>query len=47
MDAWPIEERQALQLVGQREIRIVPVISGAGNGIGQIFMGVALVVAGL
>ena len=47
MDAWPVEQREALQLTGQREVRIVPVISGAGNGIGQIFMGVALVVAGI
>lgn len=47
IDAWPVEHRDQLHLCGRREIRIVPIIQGASNGIGQIFMGVALVVAGI
>lgn len=47
MDASALHSRDELHLPGRREIRIVPVVQGAGNGIGQIFMGVALVVAGI
>lgn len=47
VDDWAVTQSPELGLPGRREIRIVPVISGASNGIGQIFMGVALVVAGI
>lgn len=38
---------EELSLPGRKEIKIVPLIAGAGNGIGQIFMGIALVVAAI
>lgn len=47
VDDWPVTHRDELGSPGRREIRIVPVISGSSNGVGQIFMGVALVVAGI
>ena len=47
IDTWPVERRDELHLSGRHEIRIVPVVQGASHGIGQIFMGVALVVAGI
>ena len=47
IDNAPLSVRDELALPGRTEIRIVPVIAGAGNGVGQIFMGIALVVAAI
>jgi predicted phage tail protein len=47
VDDWAVQQKEELSLPGRHEIRIVPVIAGSSHGIGQIFMGVALVVAGI
>ena len=44
LDRVPLSTREELALPGREIIRIVPVVAGAGGGIGQIFIGVALVV---
>ena len=44
LDRVPLSSREELALPGRETIRIVPVVAGAGGGIGQIFIGVALVV---
>ncbi len=44
LDRMPLSSREELALPGRETIRIVPVVAGAGGGIGQIFIGVALVV---
>jgi len=47
IDEVPVEEREELfKVSGEETIRIVPVIAGSG-GIGQIFVGLGLVVIGM
>ena len=43
LDRMPLSSREELALPGRETIRIVPVVAGAGGGIGQIFIGVALI----
>ena len=43
LDRVPLSTREELALPGRETIRIVPVVAGAGGGIGQIFIGVALI----
>ena len=47
VDDAALSVRDELSLPGRAEIKIVPQIAGAGNGIGQIFLGIALVVAAI
>lgn len=44
LDNAPVQTGEELQLPA-REIRIIPVTQGAGHGLGQVFLGVALIVA--
>ena len=45
VDDTALTQKEELALPGRTEIRIVPEISGAGRGVGQIFIGLALVAA--
>jgi predicted phage tail protein len=47
LDNAPLMSRDELMLPGQMQIKIIPVISGAGTGVGQLFMGVALMVGAI